>query len=225
MAGLGAEGFVDSSRGPGLRWRGDCRRQSLSSGLHEETSKWSVICRNLADGKEVWRFDEERRIRPNHGITRSVPAVDGKYVFAFDPKCVLHALDAKTGKEIWSKSLVTDYKSKIPPWYNGQNPLLEEDRIIIATGGEAVLVALEKGTGKEIWRTPNAGNLLLAHASVMPATIAGVKQYLYGTLAGPLASSPRPMANCSGSTPENSTWLSPLLRWPLERTASFSPAL
>ena len=53
---------------------------------------------------------------------------------------------------------------------------------IIATGGAAIMVALDKATGKEIWRTPNPGKLLLSHASVMPAVLGGVKQYLYGTL-------------------------------------------
>ena len=55
----------------------------------------------LDEGKELWRFKEKRRIRPNHGITRSVPAVDGKYVFSLDPKAVLHALDAETGALVW----------------------------------------------------------------------------------------------------------------------------
>ncbi|MCP5115286.1 MAG: PQQ-binding-like beta-propeller repeat protein [bacterium] len=152
----------------------------------QASSEWRVYCRNLSDGKEIWRFAERRRIRPNHGITRTVPAVDGKYVFSFDPKSILHCLDAKTGKEIWRKSLVSDYKSKIPPWYHGQCPLMEKDRIIIATGGDAIMVALEKGTGKEIWRTPNPDKLLLSHTSVMPAVLGGVKQYLYCTLKGPL---------------------------------------
>jgi len=155
-----------------------------------ETLEWRVYCRNLSDGKEIWRYSDKRRIRPNHGITRTVPSVDGKYVFSFDPKCILHCLDAETGEELWRKSMVADYKSKIPPWYNGQNPLLEEDRVVIATGGDAIMAALDKATGKEIWRTPNPDGLLLAHASVMPATIAGVRQYLYGTLAGLLGVSP-----------------------------------
>ena len=60
--------------------------------------------------------------------------MDGKYVVSLDPKLGLHCLDAKTGKQLWSKNLVTEYKATIPPWYNGQNPLLEEDRIVIATG-------------------------------------------------------------------------------------------
>lgn len=150
----------------------------------EAKAEWGVFCRSLATGKEIWRFTEVRKIRPNHGITRTVPATDGKYVFSMDPKAGLHCLNAATGKQLWYKDLVTVYKTKIPPWYNGQNPLLEPDRIIIATGGDAIMVALDKATGKELWRTPNSTNLILSHASAMPAVLGGVKQYLYATLDG-----------------------------------------
>jgi outer membrane protein assembly factor BamB len=149
-------------------------------------SEWIVNCRNLATGQQIWQFREPREIRPNHAITRTVPAVDGRFVISLDPKAVLHCLDAKTGKQVWRKSLVTEYQATIPSWYNGQNPLQEADRVIIATGGAAILVALDKATGKEIWRTPNPAHLMMSHASVMPATLGGVRQYLYGTLAGPL---------------------------------------
>ena len=152
----------------------------------EKKNEWGVYARSLADGKEIWHYKESRVIRPNHAITRTVPAVDGKYVFSLDPKLGLHCLDAKTGKPLWARDLVVDYKTIIPSWYNGQNPLIESDRIVIATGGEAIMVALDKATGKEIWRTPNPGKLILSHASVMPAVLGGVKQYLYGTLRGPL---------------------------------------
>lgn len=152
----------------------------------EKTSDWRVLCRNLATGKEIWSFSERRVIRPNHAITRTVPAVDGRYVISLDPKCVLHCLDARTGKQLWRKDLVTEYQTAIPPWYNGQCPLIEKDRVVIATGGAAIMVALDKAAGKEIWRTPNPGKLLLSHASVSPAVLGGVRQYLYGTLNGPL---------------------------------------
>ena len=151
----------------------------------KESSEWRSYCVSLEDGKQLWQFAEKRRIRANHGITRTVPAVDGKYVFSLDPKCVLHCLDAKTGKQLWRKSLVADYKTKIPPWYNGQCPVIEEDRVVIATGGEVLAVALEKATGKEIWKTPNPHALLFSHASLTPAEIGGVKQYLYNTIKGP----------------------------------------
>jgi len=152
----------------------------------ESKNEWCVNCRNFADGKLVWQFREQREIRPNHAITRTVPAVDGRFVFSLDPKAVLHCLDGKTGKQVWRKSLVTDYQATIPSWYNGQCPLMEADRLIVATGGAAILVAMDKATGKDIWRTPNPGNLLMSHSSVMPAMLGGVKQYLYSTLKGPL---------------------------------------
>ena len=84
-----------------------------------EASEWLVRCVSLADGRELWRFKENRRIRPNHGITRTVPAVDGKYVFSLDPKSVFHCLDAETGTQLWRKNLVKEYGAKIPPWYVG----------------------------------------------------------------------------------------------------------
>ena len=152
----------------------------------EKTSEWLLNCRSMTDGKLVWQFREKREIRPNHAITRAVPAADARFVFSLDPKAVLHCLDVKTGKQVWRKSLVTDYKATIPSWYNGQCPLMESDRLIIATGGAAILVAIDKATGKDIWRTPNPGNLLMSHSSVMPATLGGVRQYLYATLKGPL---------------------------------------
>jgi outer membrane protein assembly factor BamB len=152
----------------------------------EAKSEWCANCRNLSDGKLVWQFREQREIRPSHAITRTVPAVDDRFVFSLDPKAVLHCFDIKTGKQIWRKSLVTEYNAKIPDWYNGQCPLMESDRLIIGTGGAAILVAIEKATGKEIWRTPNPRNLLMSHVSVMPATLLGTKQYLYGTLNGPI---------------------------------------
>jgi len=112
--------------------------------------------------------------------------VDGKYVFSLDPKCMFHCLDTKTGKEIWQKNLVADYKTTIPPWYAGQCPLIEPERVIIAPGGNALVVALEKATGKPIWETANPEKHPMSHSSVMPADIGGVKQYLHCTLKGVL---------------------------------------
>ncbi len=152
---------------------------------YDEVKKaWLVRCLSLQTGEEKWRYSDPKLIRPNHLITRTVPAVDGQYVFSLDPKCVFHCLDAKTGKELWRKDLPKEYHTRIPPWYAGQCPLIEPDRVLIATGGDAVVVALDKATGKELWRTPNPRRLQMSHASLMPAELGGVKQYLYVTLKG-----------------------------------------
>lgn len=147
----------------------------------EKKAHW-VRCLSMADGKDLWGWSYPVTIRPNHGITRTVPAVGDTLVFSLDPKARLHALDAATGELVWQKNLIAEYKATIPGWYVGQNPLLDGDRLIIATGGDALLVAFDQNTGKEIWRTPNAHSDPMSHASVMPATIGGVKQYVYLTM-------------------------------------------
>jgi outer membrane protein assembly factor BamB len=141
-----------------------------------------VRCISIADGKDIWDWSYPVEIRPNHGITRTVPAVGQRLVFSLDPKCRFHALDIKTGKLVWQKNLVQDYKATIPGWYAGQNPLLDGDRVLVATGGDALVVAFDQTTGKEVWRTPNPGKDVMSHSSLMPANIGGVKQFLYLTM-------------------------------------------
>jgi outer membrane protein assembly factor BamB len=144
-----------------------------------EKKEHLIRCFSLADGKDLWQWSYPVEVRPNHGITRTVPAVGQKLVFSLDPKCRFHALDAKTGKLVWQKNLVQEYKATIPGWYAGQNPLIDDDRVLIATGGDALVIAFDQASGREIWRTPNPNKELMSHSSLMPATIGGVKQYLY----------------------------------------------
>jgi outer membrane protein assembly factor BamB len=148
----------------------------------EAKKEYAVRCLSVADGKEVWRWSYAVDVRPNHGITRTVPSVGETLLFSLDQKCRLHAIDLKTGKLVWEKNLVQEYKTTIPGWYAGQNPLLDGSRVIIATGGDALAVAFDQATGKEIWRSPNPGKDLMSHSSLMPATLGGVRQYLYLSL-------------------------------------------
>jgi outer membrane protein assembly factor BamB len=167
------EGYAGAAIKDGLVYLND---------YNAEKKEHLVRCLSLAGGKEVWQWPFPVEVRPNHGITRTVPAIGQKLVFSLDPKCRFHALDAKTGKLVWGKNLVQEYKATIPGWYAGQNPLIDGNRVIVATGGDAVAIAFDQATGKEIWRTPNASNELMSHSSLMPATIGGVKQFLYLTM-------------------------------------------
>jgi len=150
---------------------------------YDEVKKEHLVrCISLADGKDIWQWRYAVEIRPNHAITRTVPSVGQQLVFSLDPKCRFHAIDIKTGKLVWQKDLVKEYNATIPSWYAGQNPLLDGNRIIVATGGEALVVAFDQATGKELWRSQNPAKDPMSHSSLMPATIAGVKQFLYLTM-------------------------------------------
>lgn len=150
----------------------------------EQQDEWMVRCLSLANGDEHWRYKVKKNIRPNHGITRTAPATDGAFVISIDPKCEVHCLDARNGELIWKKSLPAEYGTQIPPWYNGQCPLLDGDCVVIATGGRAVIAAFKKESGEKIWETENKDEFLLSHGSVTPVEIGGVKQYAYTTLKG-----------------------------------------
>ena len=98
-------------------------------------------------------------------ITRSAPATDGGFVFAIDPKCELHCLDARNGELIWKKFLPAEYDSQIPAWYNGQCPLIDDNRVVIATGGRAVLLTGPSG----VW-------LVFRGSTQDPACVAGIAE-------------------------------------------------
>ena len=150
----------------------------------ETAGDYLVRCLTLADGKELWRFRESRRIRPNHAITRTVPATDGSFVFSLDPKAVLHALDAGTGRELWRKDLVQVYGSQIPPWYNGQN------RSSRRTASWSPRWASRRWSSP--WTRPAEGAVAhaesrgLAAVALLPdaGELGGVDQYLFNVLEG-----------------------------------------
>jgi outer membrane protein assembly factor BamB len=146
--------------------------------------EWLVRCLQLDTGAPIWRYATPKRIRPNHAITRTAPTTDGAFVFAMDPKCELHCLDARDGRLLWRLSLPEAFGTPIPPWYNGQSPLATDDAVVVATGGRRLLAALDKATGRTLWETPNPDGAPLSHASIMPATIDGVAQYVYLSLSG-----------------------------------------
>ncbi len=147
----------------------------------------ALRCLSLADGQEIWRFSYPTKIKRNHGMSRTVPTVTDRYVIAFSPKCQVICLDALTGQLQWGLDLVKEFNAEIPQWYAGQCPLVDGDRVILGTGGDALLIAVELATGKLIWKSPNGHDWKMTHSSIVPIEFAGHRQYLYcgsGGIAG-----------------------------------------
>jgi len=137
-------------------------------------------CLSLADGRNIWRYSYPVRVKRNHGMSRTVPAVSDKYVVSLGPKCHVTCLDSATGKLYWMIDLVKEYGSKVPPWYAGQCPLLDGERVILAPAGKtALLMAVQADTGKVLWQSENPHNWSMTHSSIMPMQWAGKKMYLY----------------------------------------------
>ncbi|MBD3183641.1 PQQ-binding-like beta-propeller repeat protein [Candidatus Poribacteria bacterium] len=139
-----------------------------------------MLCLSLADGGEIWRYSYPVAIKRNHGMSRTVPAVTDKYLVSIGPMCHVLCLDPNTGEFLWAFDLVEQYGTVIPEWYAGQCPIIEQDKAIIAPGGEDVLMmAVDCATGDIIWKTPNPNAWNMTHSSIIPMDILGQRTYVY----------------------------------------------
>ncbi len=141
-------------------------------------------CLSMADGKDIWRRSYRVDVKRNHGMSRTVPAVTDKYVVTIGPKCHLLCVDAQTGDYKWGIDLVRQYRTKVPPWYAGQCPVIDEGRAIIAPGGSSLMIAVDCETGKVIWETPNPRGWDMTHTSIIPMESGGVKMFVYAGSGG-----------------------------------------
>ncbi len=143
------------------------------------TRRDELKCLDLNTGRVLWTQGYSVDIKNNHGRSRTVPATDGKYVVSLGPMGHLMCCRADNGQLLWLKDLQREFGAVIPPWYNGQCPLLEDGKIIIATGGKALMAAFAAATGNVIWRTPNPQGWQMTHSSIMPVAFAGKRIYIY----------------------------------------------
>ena len=140
----------------------------------------TLRCLSFDDGREIWRFSYPLKVKRNHGMSRTVPAVTDRYVVGLGPKCHVTCLDAETGEEKWMIDLVREYGTTVPQWYAGQCPIIDGSRAILAPGGPDVLmVAIDLETGEVAWSTPNPRGWAMTHASIRRVDLAGVPTLVY----------------------------------------------
>ena len=136
----------------------------------------AIRCFSLDDAAEIWRFSYPLRIKRNHGMSRTVPAVTRHRLVALGPKCHVTCLDSRSGEQIWQLDLVKEYRTVVPPWYAGQCPLIEDDVAIIAPGGDCLMMAIDLNEKRVRWQVPNPDGWTMTHSSIMIMETAGLKQ-------------------------------------------------
>jgi outer membrane protein assembly factor BamB len=139
----------------------------------------SLRCLSLDDGSEIWRRWYKIKVKRNHGMSRTVPAVTDKYVVTLGPKCQVMCADAISGDFIWGLDLPSVYGTQVPLWYAGQCPLIDNGQAVIATGGKALMIGVDLATGEVAWSTPNPKNWQMSHSSITPMTLLGKQMFIY----------------------------------------------
>ena len=147
---------------------------------YDRENKADVVrCLSLADGRNIWSYSYPVKIKRNHGMSRTVPAVTEKYIVTLGPKCHVTCLDSVTGKFLWMINLVKEFDTTVPPWYAGQCPLIENNMAIIAPGGSSLIIAVDCETGKIVWKSPNPNGWKMTHSSIIPTEFMGKRMYVY----------------------------------------------
>ncbi|MGW8317572.1 MAG: PQQ-binding-like beta-propeller repeat protein [Bacteroidales bacterium] len=116
-------------------------------------------CFDLSTGEERWSFAYDAPGSVMFPGSRSVPAVDGDYVYTCGPYGDLYCIDINTHKPAWNVNVWTDFGGgEIPTWAITQCPLIYGDLLLIASQApDAGVVAYNKHSGKVVWTTPALG--------------------------------------------------------------------
>ena len=114
-----------------------------------------VIAFDIATGKEAWStahgavFENDRGDGP-----RGTPTIDGDRVYALGGSGDLSALDARTGKIIWTKNILKEFGGSNIQWGISESPLILGNKVLVNAGGpDASIVALNKADGSVIWKS------------------------------------------------------------------------
>jgi hypothetical protein len=157
--------------GPG--WSSFSVRGDLFYTQEQRGEEELVSCYRVSTGEPVWRHRDPVRFWESNGGPgpRGTPTIDGDRVYAFGATGILNALDAATGKLIWSRNVSTDTGRRVPDWGFTSSPLVLDDIVVIAASG--TLAAYDTTTGSPRWKGPSYGG---SYSSPHLVTLDGVPQ-------------------------------------------------
>lgn len=116
-------------------------------------------CFDLSTGKELWNFGYEAPGSVMFPGSRSIPTIDGNFIYTVGPYGNLYCIDLNTHKPVWNTNVWSGFGGgEIPKWAITQCPVVYGDLLILASQApEAGVVAYDKLTGKVKWTTPSLG--------------------------------------------------------------------
>jgi outer membrane protein assembly factor BamB len=113
-------------------------------------------CIDLTAGRQEWAFAYDAPDDFDHPGSRSVPTIEGNYIYTCGSNGHLHCIDIQTKKAVWTKNIWTDFGGgRLPRWGIAQNPLIVGDMVILASQtGSTGVVAYDKLSGDVKWTSP-----------------------------------------------------------------------
>ena len=82
--------------------------------FHRVGDEEILLCLDPATGKEKWKYTYRTKYRDDFGFDdgpRATPTVAGSTVFTLGPNGDFSAVELATGKKLWHRSLLEEYKA------------------------------------------------------------------------------------------------------------------
>lgn len=164
---------------------------------------------DLQTGTLLWSHTNQTRFSEIQGGDgpRATPTLQDDQVYALGATGILDCLELKSGKTIWSKSVLGLANQSNPIWGKSSSPLVYDD-LVVVTGGRGngpTVFAFRRKSGDLAW---SAGDEEASYASPALATLLGQRQVLSLNASKVISLDPT-----SGKLLWSYTW-SPKDKWP-----------
>ena len=171
--------------GPG--WSSFAVAGSLAFTQEQRGDEELVTAYDLESGEPVWRHRESTRFfeSTGGGGPRSTPTLDSGRLFSLGANGALNAFDASSGEVIWERDLAADTDQEIPYYGYSSSPLVVDDLVLVAAGGQLVAYAADSGERRWLGQDMRA-----SYSSPHRFTIDGVSQIVHSSVNGLIGVSP-----------------------------------
>ncbi len=121
----------------------------VGENVYVGTVQGDLFCLNLADGKQVWKYQSLPNAKPNELAPAFMApiAVTDALVFAGDQDGGFHAIHRQTGERVWH---LEDGGEIVG------GPNLYKDRVVFGSH-KGQLTCLDQATGQELWKYDTGG--------------------------------------------------------------------
>jgi outer membrane protein assembly factor BamB len=123
--------------------------------FHRLGDRETIESLDARTGERQWHYEYPTAYRDDFGFDegpRAVPVVADGVVYTFGAEGRLHALDASSGRPLWSVNATADFNVAKGFFGAAGSPLVEGGRVIANVGGpKAGIVAFEAKTGAIQW--------------------------------------------------------------------------
>ncbi len=146
--------------------------------IEQRRNQEVVAAYDIQSGREIWTnlwdaaFIEQQGDGP-----RATPTLDSDRIYALGATGELRCLQAKTGKLVWSRNILTENQAQNLEWGVTASPLIVDDKVIVVPGGTSgkSVVAYNKMNGEPVWKSLSDKQ---SYTSPMLVQLAGKRQIL-----------------------------------------------